>query len=94
MPAKLPILNATTFDDFATLYRFLRSDAMRAKLSIGQVETLADVIDAKLPADVSLEQRTPKGTTYFYIDGVFFGRVNSAGRYLAPGANAYTQRRE
>lgn len=92
MPVKTCILAATTFFDFAELYRFLRSDAMRAKLTIGQVETLADIIDARLPADVALEQRTPKGTTYCYVDDELIARVNAAGRYLVPGASRYAGR--
>lgn len=88
MASKSTILRATSFEDFASLFRFLRSPAMRPLLSMGQVETLADVIDANLPADVTLEQRTPKGTVYITLDGDDYGTVNQAGRYLAPAGKS------
>jgi hypothetical protein len=84
MTAKSIILSAMQFANFADLYRFLRADPMRRLLSSGQVETIADVIDANLPASVMLEQRSPKGTTYIHINDVFFGSVNHTGRYVAP----------
>lgn len=93
MTAKTTILRKTTFKDFGELYRFLRSDAMRAYLSRGQVETIADVLDASLPDDVTLEQRTPKGTTYLYIDDELRGTVNQTGQYRPPHApRSYTPR--
>lgn len=84
MPAKTLILKPTTFSDFAAFFRFLRAEPMRALLSSGQRETIADVLDASLPADVSMEQRTPKGVTYLYIDDAFFGTVTQNGSYVAP----------
>lgn len=84
MTAKTTILRATSFDDFAALFRFLRSDAMRPYLSRGQVESIADICDAKLPADVMLEQRTIKGTTYVHVDGELLATVNQAGTVKFP----------
>lgn len=84
MTAKTTILHATSFNDFASLFRFLRSDTMRPYLSRGQVESIADISDAKLPADVTLEQRTIKGTTYVYIDDEFLATVNQAGTVKYP----------
>lgn len=95
MASKSTILRATSFEDFASLFRFLRSPGMRPLLSLGQVETLADVIDANLPADVALEQRTPKGTVYITLDGDDYGTVNQAGRYLAPsGSGQFLTRKD
>ncbi len=79
MTAKTTILRTTSFNDFASFFRFLRSDKMRPFLSIGQVETIADIVDAKLPGDVTIDQRTPKGTTYIYVEGEFIASVNQAG---------------
>lgn len=84
MPAKTLILKPTTFADFAALFRFLRSAPMRPLISSGQCETVADVLDASLPGDVSIEQRTPKGVLYLYLDGAPFGTVTQAGRFVAP----------
>lgn len=84
MTAKTTILHTTSFDDFASLFRFLRSDTMRRYLSRGQVESIADICDARLPADVTLEQRTIKGTTYVYVDGDFLATVNQAGAVKYP----------
>lgn len=84
MASKSYILKTTTFANFANLYRFLRTAPMRALISSGQCETIADVIDASLPADIALEQRTPKGTVYIYIDGDYFGTVSQNGTYAAP----------
>lgn len=88
MPAKSLILKPTTFADFAALYRFLRAEPMRKLLSSGQVETIADILDASLPGDVALEQRTLKGVTYVHLDGDFFGSVTQAGRFVAPAGPA------
>lgn len=81
MPAKTAILRETRFPDFAALYRFLRSPVMRPLLASGQAETIADVIDDMLPAVVELYQRTPKGTTYLYVDDMPLGTVDHGGRY-------------
>ena len=88
MPAKAFILKPTTFANFAALYRFLRAEPMRRLLSSGQVETIADILDASLPGDVALEQRTPKGVTYVHLDGDFFGSVTQAGKFVAPAGPA------
>lgn len=84
MAAKHTILATTSFANFADLYRTLRKPVLRTFISSGQCETIADVIDASLPADISLEQRTPKGTVYIYIDGDYFGTVSQNGTYAAP----------
>lgn len=85
MPAKMIILKPTTFDDFASLYRFLRSPQMRPFLTVGQAETIADVLDCNLPNDVSLMQRTPKGQTYLYLEDEFFGFVSPRAKFARPG---------
>jgi hypothetical protein len=84
MAIKSFILGATHFDDFATIFRFLRSVDMRALISRGQAETLADILDARLPARVSLEQRTPKGTIYAHLNGAFFASVSQSGAVKYP----------
>ncbi len=84
MADKSPILRATSFNDYASLFRFLRSPGMRALVSSGQAETLVDIIDARLPADITLEQRTPKGTIYAYIEGEYFASVSQSGAVKYP----------
>lgn len=84
MADKSTILRASRFDDFAAFFRFLRSADMRALVSSGQAETLADIVDARLPADVALEQRTPKGTIYTHINGELFATVSQSGAVKFP----------
>jgi hypothetical protein len=84
MAIKSPILHASSFDDFAAFFRFLRSPEMRPLVSSGQAETLADIIDARLPADITLEQRTPKGTIYAYVEGEYFASVSQSGAVKYP----------
>jgi hypothetical protein len=86
MANKTIILNTTTFKDFGELFRHLRTPAMRALVSVGQAETIADIADANLPGDVKLEQRTPKGTIYVHIEDDYAGAVNQAGKYIHPSA--------
>lgn len=84
MASRSPILRATSFDDFASFFKFLRGANMRALVSSGQAETLADIIDARLPAEITLEQRTPKGTIYAHINGEFFASVSQSGAVKYP----------
>lgn len=84
MASRSLILRATTFDDFASFFKFLRGADMRPLISSGQAETLADIVDARLPADIVLEQRTPKGTIYVYLDNDYFASVNQAGAVKFP----------
>lgn len=84
MADKSSIMRASPFDDFASFFRFLRCTDMRALVSSGQAETLADIIDARLPAEITLEQRTPKGTIYAHINGEFFASVSQSGAVKYP----------
>jgi hypothetical protein len=84
MADKSPLVKEASFDDFAALYRFLRSPEMRVFISSGQAETLADIIDARLPASVSLDQRTPKGTIYAYLNRALFATVSQSGAVKFP----------
>lgn len=84
MASRSIILSATSFADFATFFKFLRGADMRPLVSRGQAETLADIVDARLPADIVLEQRTPKGTIYVYLDDDYFASVSQSGAVKFP----------
>jgi hypothetical protein len=84
MASRSSILRATSFDNFASFFKFLRGANMRQLISSGQAETLADIVDARLPADVTLEQRTPKGTIYVYLDNDYFASVSQSGAVKFP----------
>ncbi len=78
MANKRTILETATFDDFGAIYRRLRQPDMRQTLTRGQIETLADVIDHRLPAYVMLEQRTPKNAIYVHVGGAYIGKVTQS----------------
>ena len=84
MASRSSILRATSFDDFASFFKFLRGADMRPLISSGQAETLADIVDARLPANVTLEQRTPKGTVYVYLSDDYFASVSQSGAVKFP----------
>jgi hypothetical protein len=81
------ILRATTFEHFAHIHRALRSVEMRQYISKTQGDEIAHGVDnlMQFPVDVSLVQRTPKGTVYVYCNGEPTFQIDQRGAFSRPG---------
>lgn len=82
--AKLnPILLPTTFEHFAELHRALRAVPLRPYLSKTQGDEIAHRVDERcpFPVNLSLAQRTPKGTVYVYADDKLIFQIDQRGAF-------------
>jgi hypothetical protein len=81
------ILRTTTFEHFAHIHRALRAVEMRQYISKTQGDEIAHGVDnnGRFPVDVSLVQRTPKGTVYVYIDDTLTFQIDQRGAFSRPG---------
>jgi hypothetical protein len=68
MPKKALLLNTTTFDHFAAIHKAMRSPAFKPFITKTQGDAIAHGVDETIgfPAEIALEQRTPKGTVYVF----------------------------
>jgi hypothetical protein len=78
MAFKQTILRANSFPSYGALHRKLRE--LKDVLNTSQVDAICDGCEKMLPNDVSLFQRTPKGTVYVHIDGEYAFSVDQRGR--------------
>ena len=71
MAIRFPIMRATTFIDYAKLSKALRAPVFRPLITRSQGDAIADACEPFLSdaPNITLEQRTPKGTVYLLIDG-------------------------
>ena len=80
------ILPFATFTHFAQLHSALRSVELRKLITKTQGDEIAHGVDekAQYPADVSLVQRTPKGTVYVYVNDKLLFLVDQRGAFSWP----------
>lgn len=81
MASKTRIFAPQPFTNFAELHLALRAKDLRPFISRTQGDEIAHTIDerAKFPVTVALDQRTPKGTVYVYVEGILKFTINQRG---------------
>ena len=81
MASKTCIFAAQTFTNFAEFHLALRTKALRSFISRTQGDEIAHTVDERggFPVTVALDQRTPKGTVYVYLNGVLKFTINQRG---------------
>ena len=81
MANQTTILKTTTFTNYAALHKATRAPELRALITRTQGDAIADACDRFLPGapDITLNQRTPKGTIYLLIDGALHCTINQRG---------------
>ena len=80
------ILPPTTFTHFAELHRTLRAVALRPHISKTQGDEIAHSVDERcqFPVELSLAQRTPKGTVYVYANKQLVFQIDQRGAFSPP----------
>lgn len=75
------ILKPTTFTNYAALHKATRAPELRALITRTQGDAIAEACDRFLhnAPDITLNQRTPKGTVYILIDGELQYTVDQRG---------------
>jgi hypothetical protein len=83
MSSKTVIFQPTVVSHFAELHRLMRSHDMRKLISKTQGDEIAHCIDSRahFPVTVMLEQRTPKGTVYIYLNGTLKFTIDQRGAF-------------
>ena len=86
MASKTTIFTETPVQHFAQLHRMLRAPALKPYLTKTQGDAIAHAVDerAAFPASVSLDQRTPKGTVYVYVNGAILCTIDQRGAFNWP----------
>jgi hypothetical protein len=81
MASKSRIFAPQTFTNFAEFHLAMRAKELRPFISRTQGDEIAHTVDERggFPATVALDQRTPKGTVYVYLDGVLKFTINQRG---------------
>ncbi len=81
MANQTTILKTTTFTNYAALHKATRAPELRHLITRTQGDAIADACDRFLPGapDITLNQRTPKGTIYLLIDGALHCTINQRG---------------
>lgn len=81
MASQTTILKTTTFTNYAALHKATRAPELRQLITRTQGDAIADACDRFLPGapDITLNQRTPKGTIYLLIDGALHCTINQRG---------------
>lgn len=84
MPKKSLLLNTTTFEHFAAMHKAMRSDPLKPFLTKTQGDAIAHGVDETIgfPADIALEQRTPKGTVYVFNGRTLVFLIDQRGTFL------------
>jgi hypothetical protein len=82
MANQTTILRTTTFTNYAALHKATRAPELRPLITRTQGDAIAEACDRFLHAapDVTLTQRTPKGTIYVFIDGELQYTINFRGK--------------
>ena len=81
MASQTTILKTTTFTNYAALHKATRAPELRQLITRTQGDAIAEACDRFLSAapDITLNQRTPKGTIYILIDGELQYTINFRG---------------
>lgn len=81
MANQTTILKTTTFTNYAALHKATRAPELRPLITRTQGDAIADACDRFLrdAPDITLNQRTPKGTVYILIDGELQYTVDQRG---------------
>lgn len=81
MANQATILGATTFTNYAALHKATRAPELRHLITRTQGDAIAEACDRFLSGapDITLNQRTPKGTVYILIDGQLQYTVDQRG---------------
>ena len=81
MANQTTILKTTTFTNYAALHKATRAPELRHLITRTQGDAIADACDRFLPGapDITLNQRTPKGTIYLLIDGALHCTIDQRG---------------
>ena len=81
MANQATILGATTFTNYAALHKATRAPELRQLITRTQGDAIAEACDRFLSGapDITLNQRTPKGTVYILIDGQLQYTVDQRG---------------
>ena len=81
MANQITILKTTTFTNYAALHKATRAPELRQLITRTQGDAIADACDRFLPGapDITLNQRTPKGTIYLLIDGALHCTIDQRG---------------
>lgn len=86
MASKSCIFVPQMFTNFADFHQATRAKNLRQFITRTQGDEIAHAIDERhgFPVTVSLDQRTPKGTVYVSLDGVFKFTINQRGEFGYP----------
>ena len=86
MASKTTILANTPSDHFAHLHRVMRTPALKPYITKTQGDAIAHAVDerAVFPLVISLDQRTPKGTVYVYINDAILCTIDQRGAFSWP----------
>lgn len=81
MANQTTILGTTTFTNYAALHKATRAPELRQLITRTQGDAIAEACDRFLSSapDITLNQRTPKGTVYILIDGELQYTVDQRG---------------
>ena len=81
MANQTTIMHTTTFTSYAALHKATRAPELRQLITRAQGDAIAEACDRFLPGapDITLNQRTPKGTIYILIDGQLQYTVDQRG---------------
>ena len=81
MANQTTILGATTFTNYAALHKATRAPELRHLITRTQGDAIAEACDRFLSGapDITLNQRTPKGTIYIMIEGELQYTVDQRG---------------
>lgn len=81
MANQTTILDTTTFTNYAALHKATRAPELRQLITRTQGDAIAEACDRFLSGapDITLKQRTPKGTIYILIEGELQYTVDQRG---------------
>jgi hypothetical protein len=81
MANQTTIMHTTTFTNYAALHKATRAPELRQLITRTQGDAIAEACDRFLSGapDITLNQRTPKGTIYILIDGELQYTVDQRG---------------
>ena len=86
MASKTTILENIRVEHFAQLHRVMRGVALKSYITKTQGDAIAHTVDerAAFPAVISLDQRTPKGTVYVYVNDALICTIDQRGAFSWP----------
>lgn len=86
MASKTTILANTPVEHFAQLHRVMRAPALKPYITKTQGDAVAHAVDerSRFPLVISLDQRTPKGTVYVYVNDDIFCTIDQRGAFSWP----------